>query len=68
MTATAVFYHRGLAEALMVSPDRLERMTVRELAERAYELGGDLVVGEGGEGPGLTLRADTPADMQRREQ
>ena len=65
MTAKAPFFHRGLAEALMVTTDRLERMTVRELAERAYELGGELIVGEGGVGPGLTLRADTPADLER---
>ena len=57
----AKFYHRGLAEALMVTQARLEKMTMRELAERAYAMGADLLIGEDGEGPGLTLRADSPA-------
>ena len=64
---TAKFYHHGLAEALMVTQARLEEMTMRELAERAFAMGGELLVGEDGEGPGLTLRADrrgVPADMR----
>ena len=61
----AKFYHRGLAEALMVTPERLEDMTMRQLAERAFEMGGELTVGDGGVGPGLTLRAGAPAHVQR---
>ena len=67
MTAKAVFYHRGLAEALQVHETVLENMTMRELAERAFEMGGELTVGEGGNGPGLTLRAATPAALQSEE-
>ena len=61
MTAKAVFYHRGLAEALQVHETVLENMTMRELAERAFEIGGELTVGDGGQGPGLTLRATPQA-------
>lgn len=65
MTARAVFYHRGLADALQVHETVLENMTMREMAERAFEMGGELTINDGGVGPGLTLRAGAPAHVQR---
>ena len=54
-----MFYHRGLAEALGVEQEQLEVMTLRELAERAFDLGGELTFhAEGGAGPGLTFTGD----------
>ncbi len=53
-----MIYHQGLAEALHVTETILEDMTMREMVERAYALGGTLTVGvDEGAGPGLTLRA-----------
>lgn len=52
-------YHDGLAEAFGVSHEEMENMSLREMAERAYEMGGELrLETEGGIGPGLTLRAE----------
>ena len=37
-----MIYNHGLAEALGVSQDQLENMSIREFSARAYELGGAL--------------------------
>ncbi len=53
-----IIYHRGLAEALGVSPTQLENMTVRALAVLAHHKGGRLDFGaHSGLGLGLTLSA-----------
>ena len=52
-------YHRGMAEALGVSIDRLNRMGLRELAVLALERGYTITVDMNGVGPGLTLRSVT---------
>ena len=55
-----MFYHRGLAEAFGVTQEQLEEMTMREMAERAFDLGGELTFSaEGGEGPGLTFSSES---------
>lgn len=54
-----MIYHKGLAEALGITQTQLEDMTMREMVEKAYQLGGtlDIKVGEG-EGAGLTLSSE----------
>lgn len=60
-----MIFHRGMAEALNVSHDRLENMSLRELAECAYDAGYIIEVNEtGGVGRGLTLRAESDKIQQ----
>lgn len=53
-----MIHHHGLAEAFGVSQETLENMTMREISERAFELGGSLDFKvDSGAGVGLTLSA-----------
>jgi hypothetical protein len=52
-------YHKGLAEAFGITHAEMENMSVREMAERAFDLGGELKFAMGGAGPGLTLSASS---------
>lgn len=55
-----MFYHRGLAEAFGVTEQKLEEMTLSEIAKRAFDLGGELTFHtDGGEGPGLTFTSES---------
>ncbi len=49
-------FHRGMAEALGVTEAELEKMGMRALARRAYDLGYEIKVNRaGGVAPGLTM-------------
>lgn len=52
-----MIYHRGLSELLGIDQRVLENMSIRELCYRAYSMGYEIEMGQGGVGPGLTLRA-----------
>ncbi|SON54276.1 hypothetical protein HDIA_0735 [Hartmannibacter diazotrophicus] len=55
-----MFYHLGLAEALGVSETQLERMSLRELSDRAFKKGFELKLDRNGVGKGLTLHDGRP--------
>ena len=52
-----MIYHRGMAEELGITEDRLGKMTIAELCRAYRKRGIRLEPREGGVGPGLTLRA-----------
>ncbi|NDV50596.1 hypothetical protein [Salipiger sp. PrR003] len=62
-----LFHHRGAAEALGVTTDELENMSMRELSDRCYDLGLEPVfrIG-GGVDVGLTMRADPEGDVHKK--
>lgn len=59
-------YHRGMAEVFGVSLSEMENMTLREMAERAFGLGGYIeVIPDSGVGVGLTLSARESTDRSK---
>jgi hypothetical protein len=57
---SAHVFHNGMAEALGVSPEGLEEMTMRDLVCLALDRGYRIEIGHHGKGPGLTLTAEGP--------